>query len=91
MIDALLAAAHPGDTVVLKPGVYHERLVTHAPGVTILAKGVTLVVSGPWRSPAENVSTGPSHRSHRKPVTGVTGFIFFVRCMLASHHVGAAA
>ncbi|MDB5097207.1 MAG: hypothetical protein JWM80_1628 [Cyanobacteria bacterium RYN_339] len=47
MLDLLLAQAHPGDTVVLKPGIYHERLMTHVPGVTILAKGVVLVGSGP--------------------------------------------
>jgi nitrous oxidase accessory protein NosD len=45
-LEAALARAKAGDTLVLAPGTYHERLVTRVPGLTIRAKGAVIQVSG---------------------------------------------
>ena len=50
------AVAKRGDTVVVEPGVYRERLVADTPGVTWRAAGPGVVIDGRWDGKAHGES-----------------------------------
>ena len=55
-LAAAATVAKRGDTVIVEPGVYRERLAADTPGVTWQAAGPGAVIDGRWDGKAHNAS-----------------------------------
>jgi hypothetical protein len=68
-IQAAIEQAHPGDVVLVQPGVYHERLV--------LREGVSLVAPTPGSVTVDAEAEGPAVTAAGiSSATTISGFIF---------------
>ncbi|MEU8504659.1 right-handed parallel beta-helix repeat-containing protein [Streptomyces brevispora] len=61
-IQAAVNAARPGDTVVVRPGTYHESVLISTPGLTLRGSGErTVIVPGASGAQPDNACAGAGH------------------------------
>jgi len=73
-IQAAVNTAQPGDTVLVKPGVYHQAVLLKTDGITLRGSGDFLggTVIEPPASPPNNLCNNPQ-------VFGPTGICVFAK------------